>query len=286
MKSILTILFITVSLMANTQPDSSSSPLTMSGYIETYYLYDFNKPVNYTMPSFMYTNRHNEINLNLVFVKLAYQKKYTRANLAVATGTYINANYSGEQAVLKNLYEANAGVKLSKSKELWLDAGIFASHIGCEGAVGKDNWALTRSMLAENCPYFETGAKLSYTFPNGKWFINGLIMNGRQMRYFHNFYGIFQLSKQLSLTTGFDIGTEQKTKGSHQMNTWYSPLVILRLNTDSRNNIAARVEYNNYANGVIINTGSPDGFKTRGYSLNYDRVISRKCFIAYRSPWS
>jgi hypothetical protein len=38
---------------------------------------------------------------------------------------------------------------------------------------------MTRSLLAENSPYFLTGAKLTYT-PNDKWEIKGLIVNGWQ----------------------------------------------------------------------------------------------------------
>ncbi len=37
------------------------------------------------------------------------------------------------------------------------------SHIGFESAVGSDCWNLTRSILAENSPYFESGIKLNYT---------------------------------------------------------------------------------------------------------------------------
>ena len=123
------------------------------------------------------------------------------------------------------------------------------SHIGFESAVNKDCWTLTRSLLADNSPYFETGAKISYTSSNGKWFLSGLVLNGwqriqrvdgnnsisfghqltykpannitlnsssfigndkpdsvKQMRYFHNFYGIFQLTEKFAITTGFDIG--------------------------------------------------------------------------------
>ena len=52
--------------------------------------------------------------------------------------------------------------------------------------------------------------------------------SSRQMRYFHNLYGIFQLSNTLAATVGFDIGIEQEKKGSSAMNTWFNPTVILR----------------------------------------------------------
>ena len=99
---------------------TTTNPLTISGYIEGYYCYDFNKPENNSRPAFLYNfNRHNEFNVNLGFVKAAYATERTRANLAVAVGTYINANYTAEPGVLKNMFEANAGYKLSKRRNLW-----------------------------------------------------------------------------------------------------------------------------------------------------------------------
>lgn len=294
--------------------ESKPSPLTFSGYAELYYSYDLNKPADNNKAGFIYShNRHNEFNLNLGFLKAAYNTENVRANLAIAAGTYMNANYAAEPGVLKNIYEANAGVKLSKKKNLWLDAGIFSSHIGFESAISKDCWTLTRSILAENSPYYEAGAKLTYTSDNNKWIISGMALNGwqrikrvdgnslmsfgtqvqfkpnstttlnystfigtdkpdsvRLMRYFHNLYAIFNLSSKLGVTAGFDIGTEQKAKGSSDMNTWYSPVLILKYSINDKWAIAARGEYYEDKNGVIIATGTANGFKTTGFSLNLD----------------
>jgi hypothetical protein len=215
--------------------------VTISGYLETYYVYDFGNPENHTRPDFLYSyNRHNEVNLNFGYLQVAYDDNKVRGKLALMAGTYSNANLAAEPGVLKNLFEANVGVKLSKKKNLWVDAGLFASHIGFESAVGANCWNMTRSILAENSPYFLSGAKISYTSDNGKWFISGLVVNGwqrmqrvdgnnlpafghqltwtpndrvtlnsssfigsdtpdstRQMRYFHNFYGQFQLQEKV-----------------------------------------------------------------------------------------
>ena len=89
-------------------------------------------------------------------------------------------NMSAEQDLLKNINEANIGFKVSKTKNIWIDAGIMPSHIGWESAIGKDNLTLTRTIAAENSPYFETGAKISYTSDNGQFFLSGLVLNGWQ----------------------------------------------------------------------------------------------------------
>lgn len=321
MKKILLPAMMLISLVAVAQQDTTkvvtdpkpASPLTFSGYIEAYYSYDFNKTNSNNKAGFLYShNRNNEFNVNLAFVKASYNTERIRANLSIAAGTYMNANYAAEPGTLKNIYEANAGVEIGK-KNLWLDAGIFSSHIGFESAVSKDCWTVTRSILAENSPYFESGAKLGYTSDNGKWFLSALALNGwqritrvdgnslmsfgtqvqykpsgnvtlnystfigtdkpdstRQMRYFHNLYGIFTLNKKLAITAGFDIGTEQKAKRSSNMNTWYSPVLIVKYTPSAKWAFAARGEYYSDKNGVIINTETSNGFKTAGFSLNAD----------------
>ncbi len=294
-----------------------NKPFKVTGYAELYYQFDANNPENNSRPSFVYShNRNNEVNLNLGFIKANYENEKVRVNLALATGTYMNANYAAEPGVLKNIYEANIGVKISKSKNLWIDAGILPSHIGFESAVSKDCPTLTRSMPADNSPYFESGAKVSYTSDNGKWFISGLVLNGwqriqradgnstaafghqltykpsdkitlnsssfigndkpdslKQMRYFHNLYGIFQLTDKFALTTGFDIGAEQKAKGSEQYNVWYSPVIIAKYIPTEKLSFAARGEYYSDKNGAVIATGTENGFQTFGYSLNTDYWI-------------
>jgi hypothetical protein len=317
MTKLLIISALLLNSAAYSQTDSSKSSLQFSGYLEAYYLYDFGKPSNHNRPGFVYShNRHNELNINLGLIKAGYQTEKVRANLALATGTYMNANYSAEPGVLKNIYEANAGVKISKKKNVWVDAGIFSSHIGFESAIGKDCWTLTRSLLADNSPYFETGAKISYATDDGKWLLSGLVLNGwqriqridgnntpafghqvtwtpnqkltlnsssfigndkpdsvRKMRYFHDFYARYQATQKLGFIFGFDAGAEQKAKGSKRYNTWYSPVLIVRYAATSKSFLTARVEYYSDRDGVIISTGTANGFQTFGYSFNYDYQI-------------
>lgn len=293
------------------------SALSISGYVEAYYNYDFNRPQNNTTPGFLYNfNRAGEVNLNLGLIKASYATERVRANLGLATGTYMNANYAAEPGVLKNVYEANLGIKISKNSNLWLDAGIMPSHIGFESAVGKDNWTLTRSLMAENSPYFESGLKLGFTSRDEKLYLAAMYLNGwqriqrvdgnttpafgtqvtykpsgavtlnystfigndkpdsvRLMRYFNNVYGIFQLTEKLAVTTGFDYGIEQKSKGSTDYNAWLVPAIILRYSPATRVNLAARAEYYQDKNGVIIATGTANGFQTWGFSANVDYAV-------------
>ncbi|MGI4020935.1 MAG: porin [Janthinobacterium lividum] len=166
---------------ARAQDSTQTGKLTFSGYAELYYGFDFTKPADNNRPGFVYShNRHNEVNLNLGFIKANYNSNNIRANLALMAGTYANANLAAEPGVLKNIFEANAGVKLSPKANLWVDAGIFTSHIGFESAVSKDCWVLTRNIASDNTPYFESGVKATYTTKNEKLTLVGLYLNGWQ----------------------------------------------------------------------------------------------------------
>lgn len=288
--------------------------IKVTGYLEAYYGYDFNKPADNNRPGFIYShNRHNEMNLNLGFIKGSYESDRVRANLGLMAGTYTNANLAAEPGVLKNVFEANAGLKLSESANLWVDAGIFSSHIGFESTVSKDCWVLTRNISSENTPYYESGAKITYGTNDGKFTAAAFYLNGwqritrqngnsqpaggvqltwkptgkitlnysnylgtegadsiRVRRFYHNIYGIFQLTDQFGLTVGLDYGTQQKEKGSDDRNEVLSPVAIAQYKINSKWAMAGRVEYYEDKNGVFIATATANGFKTTGYSLNID----------------
>ena len=80
----------------------NTSPITVSGYAEVYYQYDFNRLANHTRPSFVYSyNRVGEVDLNLGYVKASFSTQRERGNVALMTGTYANANLANEPGVLK-----------------------------------------------------------------------------------------------------------------------------------------------------------------------------------------
>ncbi len=306
------------------------NPLTISGYVDTYYSYDFGAPANHERPSFFYSyNKHNELNLNLGFVKAKYtQTGIVRGNLELMAGTYAQYNLAAEQGLLKHVFEANVGACVYDNNEqnIWIDAGIMPSHIGFESAIGKDCPNLTRSMLADNSPYYESGVKIGYATSDDKWYIAAMYLNGWQRitkingnqtpafgsqitykpssditlnwstyigneqpdsaalwRYFNNFYGVFQLSDKFGITAGFDIGLQDKFTDSSGMNLWFSPVVIVQYKPTNSLRVAARAEYYSDPNGVIIPTGTTNGFQTLGYSLNVDYYLGVSQDVLFRA---
>jgi Putative beta-barrel porin-2, OmpL-like. bbp2 len=325
MKYQTTLLCLLFALNALAQTDSTGK-ITYSAYGELYYGFDFSKPENHQKSAFLYNHkRHNELNANLLLVKANYSERATRVNLGVMAGNYAQYNLSAEPNWAQHIYEANIGVKLSKKSNIWLDAGIMPSHIGFESAISADCWTLTRSLLAENSPYFESGAKVTYTNPQENLSISGLLLNGWQritrldgvqkpsfgfqVNYkpsntlvlnYSNFIGSDSPDRQKVLRTyhnlflqyddqrkwGIITGFDIGTqKLSVNTDIWYSPVAIVRYNATDRVRFAVRGEYYSDKNRVIVATNSISGFKTSGVSGNFDYKLSDRAAWRFEAKW-
>ncbi|NBC24026.1 MAG: outer membrane beta-barrel protein [Bacteroidetes bacterium] len=155
--------------------------LEISAFVDTYYAVDLldNTP-NKTIQPFLFNhNRNREFQVNLAMLKVAAKSNFYRAVVHLQTGTYAFDNYASEPTLYQTLYEAYAGISLNENQNLWIDVGIFESHIGYESAISIKNYTLTRSLMAENSPYFLTGARLSYE-PNDNWLFVFVLSNGWQ----------------------------------------------------------------------------------------------------------
>lgn len=171
------ILFSTV-CFAQTNINSNLVKIDFSGYIDGFYAYDFNNPNELKKQDFFYNhNRHNEFNINLALVSALVSYENLYAKLSFHGGTYVDDNYSNES--IKNINEAFLGVYLDAAKKNNIEFGIFSSYIGFESAITGSNLTLTRSILAENSPYFMTGVKYNYK-PSAKWVFSGMLSNGWQ----------------------------------------------------------------------------------------------------------
>lgn len=315
------IIFILLSLQAiclSAQTDTLKK-WTISGYGDFYYGYDFSNPANHEKPNFIYNHkRHNEINANLILVKSTYSDKKLRANFALMAGNYAHYNLSAEPLWSQFVYEANLGVKLSKKHNLWLDAGIMPSHIGFESAVSADCWTLTRSILAENSPYYETGLKIGYTNEKENLNLSFLVLNGwqrvkkpdyiqqpsfgMQLNYkplknlilnYSNFIGTdkadslnslrvfhnFYLQYEPEQKWGLILGFDIGTDKYNRYGVWFSPVAILRYSLTEKMKIALRGEYYFDKNQIIVSTNTLNGFQTMGVSTNLDYKINEKLTV-------
>jgi hypothetical protein len=201
-KPILFLLFglFSLKLMAQVGNDNPKFKWTVSGYTEAYFVKDFNHTQKGERQTFFYNyNRNKQLQFNQSILKFNISSPKIAMNIALHAGTYVQDNYANESKFAKNILEANINVALNNKKTIYLTAGIIPSHIGFESSVAFDNWNLTRSLLAEQSPYYETGIKFTYK-PNEKYEFATLFLNGWQKINPLNFKALRSLGTQFKYT--------------------------------------------------------------------------------------
>jgi hypothetical protein len=141
--------------------------LTFGAFIDTYYAYDFGRPESHDRAFTTQAARHDEFNVNLAHVSVQYAAPTTRARLALQAGTSVQVNYAfepeeiaGQTNHLPLIQEATLGVAVAPT--LWIDGGIFFSHIGTESWISIDNPTYTRSLPSEFAPYYQAGVRATW----------------------------------------------------------------------------------------------------------------------------
>ena len=277
-------------------PAPAPSSITIYGFVDAYYGYDFDQANGNNRQSFLYSHgRQNEFTINQGLVGVRYDDGKVRGAVGLHAGTYVSANYAAEDPVLRHVYEAYAGFR--PFAKAWLDMGIFGSHIGFESAISKDNWTLTRSVMAENSPYYESGARFTYEV-GPKLTLTGLVLNGWQniretnqakalgtqiqwrpsdkilinsstfygneqptdslirRRYFHNFYVTYAASERVNLALVFDVGKQQSATKG-KYDTWHTASAFIKYKLADKWSTTVRGEYYYAERGVIIRSIMP-----------------------------
>jgi len=285
---------------------------TVSGFVDVYYAYAFSRPPSRERSYTTQPLRHHEFNLNLAMIDLKHQSTGVRGRFAFQTGTYVQSNYAIEQQLLKSILEASVGAEIING--LWIDAGIFPSHIGFEGILSRDNWTYSRSLAADYSPYYEAGVSISAPLTD-RLSVRALLLNGWQniqetnhdkavgtqvqfkpstdvLLNWSTFIGneqpdtsasqlrIFNdLYAQLSLSEKLSLALWfdiglQKQKQGTSYDSWHTGTAILRYVLHPQWSVSMRGEYYTDKRGVIIPTGTPENFQTASGSVNLDFAAS------------
>jgi hypothetical protein len=287
--------------------------VSVEGYIDSYYSYDFNKPTGANRPYFVSMSRHNEMTINLAFIDIKYSSTRLRARFVPGFGTYINANYAAENGSIKNIVEASSGIKLWNNKNIWVDVGVFGSPYTNESAISKDHLAYTRSFAPEYVPYYLSGIKLtlpiskklnSYLYLLNGWQqigdLNDSKAIGTQLEYRPTDYLLINWntfvgneSSATDATVGaryftdvFFIYNKKKWSmtsciyiGSQEQAsgkaTWWNANLIARYNLTEKLSVTGRVEYFEDLKGVQIASINPtNGFSSYSSSLGLNLKIA------------
>ena len=293
-------------MQAQSTAADTSVKISWGAFVDGYFAWDFQRPANFdrsfaggalftTQPA-----RHNEFNVNLAFVEAKLDGQRVRGRIALQAGTSVQSNYSGEPAngqvsgpsLARHIQEAVVGAKLADN--IWVDGGIFFSHMGMESWVSRDNPTYTRSLVAEYSPYYQSGVKLTW-MASSKLTAQVDVVNGWQnisennrgkgvglrLDYspaanstlsYYNFFtqeagtrlrgfngvGAKVVKGRATVLAQFDLGMQDDSDGSDGSATWYGFTAILRGQMTPTFGVSGRVERFDDRNQVIIGTGSVD----------------------------
>jgi hypothetical protein len=162
------------------EPEPEAPKIDVTAFVDTYYLYNFNK-VDPALRSF--DVQHNAFSLSLADV--AFAKGVTadsrvgfRAELAFGKTADLIAAYEPEDdaEIGKHILQAYGSV-LAGSR-LQLDFGKFLTPIGAEVVPSQDNWNYSRSVLfGYAIPFYHLGVRASLPL-NDELSLGGYLVNG------------------------------------------------------------------------------------------------------------
>lgn len=157
-----------------------SKPSQTNIYLDTYIGFDLER--NRGIQSSHYFNHYHLQNPRVNYAQIDWKKEYRdwTVQLGIHDGDYVRRNYSDQPTWAQLISVAQLQYSPQQLKQLKITAGIFPSHIGFESAWIQNNLTLTRSLLAENSPYYESGFHAQFSGKNNRWTIGALALTGWQ----------------------------------------------------------------------------------------------------------
>lgn len=163
----------------DTTSSGNANRFTLNAYGDLYLGFATGLPNK--KPGFLYNHKiNNQVRANLLLIQGAYEAERFHAKVGLMTGDYVRFNLKEEPLWAKPWYEAYVGLLPSVKTKLWLDAGIFSSYIGFENPITTENTMLTRSIVADNTPYYFSGIRGQYRSKGDRYEVLGFVLNGWQ----------------------------------------------------------------------------------------------------------
>lgn len=304
-------LALLIIIISTTSPVNTSlaNNLELSGFIDSYFSNDFHRPKKLKRPYSTQAAREDEPAINLAAVALSKDSNSYRYNFAIQQGDSVDLNYSNENTdLIKYLNAASYGLKLSE--KLWLDFGIYSSHLGFESFMSKDNWNYTRSLVAENLPYYESGLKLSYqaskkdsfefhllrgwqnifnpTDPalgfkyqrnitkNLDFSYGNFIGDVSGLRVFNDFILTYKANSKLQFALEFDFGRQEQDKVNSKY--WLGSSLMTNYSINQNLSVNFRLENFYDPKQTVVSTLNSKSFNVFAYSCNLDYQLRKGLF--------
>ena len=174
-------------------PTAESAPapgrFTFSGYLDTYYFGNFNRPllrenVGVNGAARAFDQRAGQFQLGLVQAKATYTSDKVDAVFDMAFGNNADLGNYGNSLSLNTgaatstaLAIKQAYLTLKASSKLSFTVGQFGTHIGYEVIDAPVNYNYSLSNLFNNGPFYHLGLKAQYAFSDRAYLMVGLVNN-------------------------------------------------------------------------------------------------------------
>jgi hypothetical protein len=162
-------------------------PVTLSGFVDTYYGYNSNQPLSRTTAYRNFDINSDQFSLNMLelVADKAPDPAASHLGFHIALGygqamNAVNATEIGPGGTELNFdqYLKEGYIEYLATKKLQINVGKFVTPAGAEVIESKDNWNYSRGLLfAWAIPYFHYGMSAKYTF-NSKFALTGYLTNG------------------------------------------------------------------------------------------------------------
>jgi hypothetical protein len=276
------------------QDKKEETVLTGVVYLDTYFNYDFNNPVDNTHTISSTIGRHKEFTLNLASIGVESAYKNTIGRLWLQFGQMASIVQDQDATVmrgrhtsianLKYIREAAAGYHFNKWYGVNVEMGIFMSYIGLESYVTQENWCYQRSMVCDFTPFYFSGARVQ-AFPSKKFKTELWLLNGWQSyNSRNNLPGIgnsnyWRPNENIQLAANFYLGKDNKkdTWRFHHDNCIVARYIRQRLRGISQAAFSINTHYGFQEGADVIR------------SINYMTgfaITNRLWFIKNKLAWS
>lgn len=151
------VLFLSAFAVQAQDEETEETPLSISGFVDAYYQYNFNDNAAQTTS---FADEHNSFELGMANVVFAKDFKKVGFVADLAFGPRANAaNGVGgfTTDIIKQLF-----VTYSPTDAITLTAGNFSTHVGYELIDAPGNFNYSTSYMFSNGPFYHTGLKADF----------------------------------------------------------------------------------------------------------------------------
>ena len=264
----------------------SQNGFDLSGNIDTYYSFNFNRPPSALNQLRNFDTQANRPALSMARFSVERQTGQVGFRVDVGAGRGYNVFHSTEpelgSSVWRHLPQAYASLRPIKGKGVQIDVGKFYTSAGAEVTDTHLNWNYSRSLIFANGPYYHFGLRTTVPITS-KWTTGFQLVNGwNNVKDLNDgktfgFTNSYAVNKKVSIFNNIYVGPEKigTTEGWRE----FVDTVVLVTPNDKTG------FYLNYDYGSDRRAGALGRDQFQGLAGAFRYQISKRFAFAPRLEW-